>query len=101
MLVSYNKLLNFQVPLGVLMKSEQRGKDMVDILQHIHQYIPKHPTGECYPLSFGGDQLTKQRVAGAQNAKLQSEKESRRLRGIMPVVEDWHARMIFYQVNYC
>lgn len=29
-----------QVPLGVLAKSEQRGEDMVDILQHIRQYVP-------------------------------------------------------------
>lgn len=80
------------------MKSEQRSEDMVDILQHVHQYIPKQPTGEYYPLFFGGDQLTKERAGGAQDAKLQSEKESGRLRGVVPVVEDWHTRMTFYQV---
>ena len=39
-----------QVPLGVLMKSEQRGEDMVDIVQHIHQYIPKLVSGQYYPI---------------------------------------------------
>ena len=44
-----------QVPLGVLMKSEQRGEDMVDIVQHIHQYIPKLVSGQYYPIFFTGD----------------------------------------------
>ena len=29
-----------QVPLGVVLKSEQKYEDMVDILSHLHQYVP-------------------------------------------------------------
>lgn len=44
-----------QVPLCVLAKSEQRGEDMVEILQHIHQYVPRFASGEYYPTFFDGD----------------------------------------------
>ena len=80
------------------MKCEQRGEEMVDILQHIHKYVPKQPTGEYYPIFFGGDQLTRERAGGAQDAKLQS-KDKGKLRGVVPVAENWHARMTFYQVS--
>ena len=30
-----------QVPLGVLMKREQTGEDMVDIMMHLHKYVPQ------------------------------------------------------------
>ena len=86
-----------QVPLGVLMKSEQRGEDMVDIVQHIHQYIPKLVFGQYYPIFFTGDQLTRERASAAQDAKLQSE-EGHKLKGVFPEAADWHALVAFYQV---
>ena len=30
----------FQVPLGVILKNENKGDEMVDILIHLQQYIP-------------------------------------------------------------
>ena len=54
------------------MKSEQRGEEMVDILQHIHQYAPMFVSGQYYPIFFDGDQMTRERASGAQDAKLQS-----------------------------
>lgn len=29
-----------QVPLGVLFRSEQKNEDMLDILKHVHTYVP-------------------------------------------------------------
>lgn len=29
-----------QVPLGILLKNENKGSDMVEILTHLHQYVP-------------------------------------------------------------
>lgn len=88
-----------QVPLGVLMKREQTGEDMVDIMMHLHKYVPTKAAGEFYPIFFGGDQITKERATCAQDAKLQSTEQHQKLRGLTPVVEDWHAWMTFYQVS--
>ncbi len=80
------------------MKSEQSSEEMVDILQHIHQYVPKFASGNYYPVFFDGDQLTRERAGGAQDAKLQSDKEDRKLRGVIPETADWHTLVVFYQV---
>ena len=29
-----------QVPLGILPKNENKGEEMVEIVQHLHQYVP-------------------------------------------------------------
>ena len=85
------------------MKSEQSGEDMVDILEHIHQYVPRSPSGDYYPVFFDGDQVTRERASGAQDAKLQSDEEARKLRGVIPQAADWHALVTFYQVctHFC
>jgi len=57
------------VPLGVLTKSEQVGDNMID---NIHKYIPQNTDGKFIPVFFGGDQLTRERVGGAQDARLQA-----------------------------
>ena len=89
------------MPLGVLMKREQCGEDMVDIMSHLQKYVPKKSaTGDLYPTFFGGDQLTKERAVGAQDSKLQSKDSQKNLKGLIPVVEDWHAWMTFHQVHY-
>lgn len=71
----------------------------MDILQHIHQYVPTFDSGKQYPVFFYGDQLTRERASGAQDAKLQSDEESRKLRGVIPEAADWHALVTFYQVH--
>ena len=29
-----------KVPLGILLKNESKGSEMVDILTHLHKYVP-------------------------------------------------------------
>ena len=84
------------------MKREQCGEDMVDIMSYLQKYVPRKSTsGDLYPIFFGGDQLTKERAVGAQDAKLQSKDSQRKLKGLLPVIEDWHAWMTFHQVYPC
>lgn len=71
---------------------------MVDILQHIHQYVPRSAAGEYYPIFFDGDQVMRERASGAQDAKLQADEEVRKLKGVFPQVADWHTLVTFYQV---
>ena len=82
----------------MLTKCEQSGDDMIDILTHIHKYVPTKENGDFIPIFFGGDQLTRERAGGAQDARLQASTREGRLQGVIPKVEDWHALMTFYQV---
>ena len=82
------------------MKSEQKTEDMVDILEYAQKYAPVTASGTIHPLLFGGDQLTRERADGAKDAKLQSSTPMKKLRGIIPKIEDWHARVVFLQVKF-
>ena len=74
----------FQVPLGILPLNENKTDDMIDIMTHIHQYVPCYVHEEerdiqgemvkvakesVYPILFGGDQLTASRARSAKKAK--------------------------------
>ena len=79
---------------------------MVDILDVLHQYVPKTTTTQTYdtcaedgstrttkihidhinPIPIGGDQLTVARVRGSQDALLNSESGMQRVQGLIPVI---------------
>ena len=61
--------------------------------------VPRFCTG-YHQVFFDGDQVTRERVTGAQDAKLQSDEEKHRLRGVMPQSADWHAQVCFLQELY-
>lgn len=90
---------------------------MVDILSHLHQYVPiKHHTNMVYvpskdvvvsldsatvqQLLIGGDQLSTARARGAIKAMANGTTPQKRLDGFIPVVEDWHAQVIILEVFY-
>ena len=50
-------------------------------------------------LILGGDQLTAACVRGTQALRVTEEKVLDRLQGLVPVVEDWYARMAFTKVH--
>ena len=101
-----------QVPLGILLKNENKGSEMVEILRHLHQYVPiREYTDEVHipsinetaiadkavlaKLLLGGDQLTAARARGALKSMLNATTASKRLEGFTPVIEDWHAEVSF------
>ena len=47
----------------------------------------------------GGDQLTAARMHGAQKIRGNSERSEERFDGLLPVAEDWHAKMCFMEVS--
>ena len=104
-----------QVPLGILPKNENKGDEMIEIVRHLHQYVPvieheedqvipsigetvKVPKAQFSPLLLAGDQLTAARVRGAKKAKVSDDAPSTRLEGIIAVAEDWHTKMNFVGV---
>ena len=92
-------VFTIQVPLGVLTKSEQKGDDMIDILMHIHKYVPQKSDGDFAQIFLGGDQLTRERAGSAVDARLQALDPLIQLKGVIPKIEDWHALVCFYQVS--
>jgi len=89
---------------------------MIKIVNHLHQYVPlvEHTADvfvpsisdavsvvntECHPILFGGDQLTVTRTRGSQAAMSDASSLSKRLEGLIPVVEDWHARVVLAEVS--
>ena len=87
---------------------------MVDIMLHMHKYVPTLSTtvnleveGEAdmqaradyfHPIPFGGDQLTVARARGAQNIRENSLYGMEQLQGLLPVCKDWHARVVLLSV---
>lgn len=104
-----------QVPLGVIPKDEIKHEDMIDILEHIQQYVPTKevcrelidPVTKDAMISkdhilvttlVGGDQLTTARTRGAQLIRSDCDSSKDRLAGLLPVTEDWHAKMCLMKV---
>ena len=102
----------------MLFKSEQKNDDMLDIIKTLHKYVPmiEKTSREVVEVDgveeeitvqnqkfrsilFGGDQLTVERVRGIQAVRDNSDNASDRLEGLVPVCEDWHARMCLYKVQ--
>ena len=106
------------MPLGVLPYDEMYYEDMIKALEHIQHYAPSKEverelmvpsqTGlETVKLKekkfsttiVGGDQLTVSRIRGSQRIRGNSDTSEQRLDGLLPVSEDWHAKMCFMEVR--
>ena len=56
-------------------------------------------TDRFHPILVGGDQLTCARARGAQRIRQTHDTGSQRLEGLVPVVEDWHAKQCLLGVS--
>ena len=90
--------------------------EIVDVLQELQKYVPSKSetkgvrvpgTNEVRSLSeitfhhvlFGGDQLTAKRARGGVRIRNSSTNSADHL--VLLVYEDWHAKIVFLEVNYC
>lgn len=72
---------------------------MILIMEELQdKYVPKHvvdtPQLNCerfHKILLGGDQLTVARCRSGQIGRRNEVQPSKQLRGLLPVVEDWHA----------
>ena len=100
--------------LGINLNSEQSYDGMINIMDSLHDYVPKKVfdvecdvNGKVYTtkkevlhqLLFGGDQLTTARSRGCQIIRINSSFESLKLCGLHPVNEDWHTKVVLLQVS--
>ena len=108
--------LHFQIPLGIILRNENKLDEMAEIMEHLHKYVPfetcteqqfQLASGEeltiasnkMHHILIGGDQLTVARIRSVQEGLLNSNSPRERMEGIVPVVEDWHAKVIFLKVR--
>ena len=78
--------------------NENKGDDMIKIMSHFGRTVTQ-PISTLHSLLFGGDQLTAARIRGAQEGKCDSVKASKRFEGLIPVIEDWHTKVIVLEVS--
>ena len=104
-----------QVPLGVLFHNENKTEEMCMIMKYLHKYVPSKPYKTTFHLPdedfvcedyfhhrilFGGDQLTVCHCRGAQLVRQHDDAAEERYAGLVPVIEDWHARLTLMRVIY-
>ena len=102
------------MPLGVQLLNENKTDEMCCIMQNLHKYVPTKKyqktyqlpeddlvcNEECYHrILLGSDQLTVSRSRSAQGARCNDDQPVQRLDGLVPVTEDWHARMTLMRVR--
>ena len=101
--------------MGVLLKDENKLDEMVDIMDYTHKYVPMNQYVKDQDIQgqesvvvqavdfhrelFGGDYLTSKRGRGAQRIRANSTNDLDKLKGLLPVSEDWHAKMCFLSVS--
>lgn len=99
----------------MIVKNETKLDEMINILEILHKYVPTNKTthdlqlllGEPYSfklhsfhsLLFEGDQLIADRICGVQRLHSNLNDGTARLEGLVSLVEDWHARIVFPQVS--
>ena len=97
----------------MLPKSELKYEDMTDILEHYQShYVPSVDCATSIPgtdgeqnhrhfrpVLIGGNYLTVSRARGSQMIRSTSELELFTLDGLLPVAEDWHAKVYFLEVT--
>lgn len=88
-----------QVPLGILEKDENITEEMIDIVQHLQQYVSRRKDGKLIPILLGGDALSVERGEGVNRARMDAINQLDRLEGCVWKSEDWHAHVISLQVN--
>lgn len=68
-----------QVPLGILEKDENITEQMIDIVQHLQQYVPRRKDGMLIPILLGGDAFSVERGEGVNRARLDAINQLDRL----------------------
>ena len=102
--------------MGIIPKNETRNDEMVDIMAHMHQYVPilessaevyvpsldeivKFHKARSFPIIVAGDQLTAARARGAKKAKCNSDSPTSRFEGLVPAATDWHTKQALLGVR--
>ncbi|CAC5411173.1 unnamed protein product [Mytilus coruscus] len=87
------------IPLGILEKDENITEQMIQVVEHLQQYVPRTTDGKMMPILLGGDALSVERGEAASRARLDAITAEDRLDGFIWKSEDWHGYVISLQVK--
>ena len=96
-----------QVPLGVLPNNEIYYDEMFQIMQHYQKYIPKIAGDNTtdivsyHAILSGGDAFTCCRQRGLLRVMKNSDDQLKKCDGFIPVIEDWHTKVVLLEVYTC
>uniref|UniRef100_A0A1X7TR30 DUF6589 domain-containing protein n=1 Tax=Amphimedon queenslandica TaxID=400682 RepID=A0A1X7TR30_AMPQE len=82
------------VPLGIELYNEANHDDMLAILERLDDYTPKCDD-QVQSILLGGDQMSCAMARRVIADRKNSRTDSQCLKGIIPVVEDWHSKLCF------
>ncbi|CAC5384007.1 unnamed protein product [Mytilus coruscus] len=88
------------IPLGILEKDENITEQMIQVVEHLQQYVPGTKDGKMIPILLGGDALSVERGEAASRARLDAITAEDRLDGFIWKSEDWHGHVISLQESY-
>lgn len=72
---------------------------MIEILENYTKYVPRTRNRVPFPLVLFCDDLSCERVEGAQIASIYGEDSWDRLDMFEPAIQEWHRRFVYLQVN--
>ena len=85
----YLKLRILQFNIGVLDENPSTIAGVVNILDHLHQYVPTDGK-QVHTLITWGDGLSCERHNDAQNSRANAETPRARLEGLEPAAQEFH-----------
>jgi len=104
-----------QVPLGVIHQNESKVDEMSTMMDILHKYVPTKvefsddpfedfDIEDCeehkfHRLLLGSDQLTVARSRTSIAILADHDFKKEHLEGLLPVVEDWHAKQTLLKVS--
>ncbi|KAK3714766.1 hypothetical protein QZH41_010465 [Actinostola sp. cb2023] len=82
---------SMETPLGIIFKNENLNEDMLSILHHFHNYLPKVGEDQFDGQLFAGDQLTVERATNVIASVSNGYSSEDRLEDMTLQIGDWHA----------
>ena len=62
----------------------------MDIMDHLHKFVPQNSSGRIVPVLCAGDELTCERELNAQEDRRDSATPEKRFEGLVPCISDFH-----------
>ena len=80
-------------------KNENESTEIVEIMEHLYQYVPGGKTENPIAVLSGGDLLTVERELNGIEDRCNSQTSQKRLDGLVPCLEDFHTFGNFLAVS--
>ena len=90
-----------QANIGIIDANPSSTSGVIDILSHLHQYVPQKGGEVLRAVAAHGDCGAVERMIDARRARSCEETSVNRLEGLEPVPQEFHHRGVMLQVSFC